>query len=87
MTQEQLAEAVGTAANVIHQLETGKTRLSDKWLNRLAPALGTRPGFLLEFAPDDMFSEYMITAMSVAKTDQRQALAILKTFRKTGTRD
>lgn len=87
MTQEELAEKIDTAANVIHQLETGKTRLSDKWLMRLAPALGTTPGFLLDHSPDDMDASFLEAALSVHPADRPQALQILRTFRKTGTND
>lgn len=51
MTQEQLAERVGTAGNVIGLIESGQRGLSDKWLRKLAPELGTTPGFLLDHSP------------------------------------
>jgi len=54
LTQDQLAELVGTAGNVIGLLEAGQRGLSDKWLRKLAPHLGTTPGFLLDHHPDDM---------------------------------
>lgn len=54
MTQADLAEAVGTNANVIHHLENGDRGLSHKWLVKLAPALGTTPGFLLDHNPFDL---------------------------------
>ena len=53
MTQAQLASIIGTEGSVISLLESGDRSLSDKWLRRLAPPLGTTPGFLLDYAPED----------------------------------
>lgn len=52
MTQADLASAVYTTAPVISLLESGARQLSVKWLNRLALALHTTPGQLLDHAPD-----------------------------------
>ena len=54
LTQAQLATLVDTEGSVISLLESGDRGLSDKWLRRLAPALETTPGLLLDFAPDDV---------------------------------
>lgn len=54
MTQAELAAIVGTEGSVISLLESGDRGLSDKWLRRLAPALGTIPGLLLDFHPDNV---------------------------------
>lgn len=86
MTQAELAEAVGTADNVISLLESGGRRLSDKWLYRLAPALKTRPGFLLEFDPNDANLEIVEAVVEIAPERRAQAIEILRTF-KTGTTD
>lgn len=87
MTQAELAEKVGTADNVISLLESGDRRLSDKWLYRLAPVLNTRPGFLLEFDPNDANLEIVEAVVEIAPENRQQAISILKTFRKTGTLD
>ena len=81
LTQEQLAEKVETAGNVIGLLESGQRGLSDKWLRKLAPVLGTTPGFLLDHSPYDLDTAFIDAAMNVAAEDRPQALAILKTFR------
>lgn len=52
LTQSQLAESIGTEGSVISLLESGDRGLSDKWLRRLAPPLGTTPGILLDFHPE-----------------------------------
>ena len=54
MTQAKLAEAVDTTGAVISLLEAGERGLSDKWLRRLAPVLGTTPGHLLDMDPHDV---------------------------------
>jgi len=87
LSQDKLAELAvpPTKGNVIHQLETGKQRLSDKWLYRLAPALGTTPGFLMDHDPNDLDTAFLEAALGVAPADRPQVLQILKTFRRTGT--
>lgn len=86
LTQDELAAKVGTAGNVISLLESGARRLSDKWLYKLAPALETRPGFLLEFAPDDADLS-ILKAIGEMDTERRpEALRLLQVF-KTGTHD
>lgn len=86
MTQEELAEKVGTAGNVISLLESGDRNLSDKWLRRLAPALRTRPGFLLEFSPHDADLSILEAITDVAPDRKGEALRLLQVF-KTGTHD
>jgi transcriptional regulator with XRE-family HTH domain len=54
LTQAQLAELVDTSDNVISMLESGDRQLSPNWLRRLAPVLGTTPGFLLDHGPYDI---------------------------------
>lgn len=84
ITQEQLAELVGTNGNVISLLESGARGLSDKWLMRLAPHLGTTPGFLLDYDPNDLDTEYLRAALNVPQERRKQAIEILKTFGETG---
>ena len=42
MTQEQVAEAIGTTQTVVARLESGKTMPSTRTLERFAKATGTR---------------------------------------------
>lgn len=86
LTQEELAAKVDTTGAVISLLESGGRGLSDKWLRKLAPALGTRPGFLLDFDPNDIDGDLLAAVMEVPKERRDQALGILRTF-KTGTHD
>lgn len=85
LTQQQLADAVEppTTKQVIQAVESGQRGLSDKWLRRLAPALGTTPGFLLDYAPEDIDSSYLEAALGVPREQRAQALEILRTFKKS----
>lgn len=84
LTQEELADLVGTAGNVIGLLESGERGLSHKWLLKLAPALGTTPGFLLDHDPNALDAAYLEAAMAVPTERRQMAIEILKTL-KTGT--
>ena len=68
LTQDALAEMVGASKATIGHLESGERRLSDKWLQRLAPALGTTMGRLLEHHPDEIDdrNDAFVTASPVA---------------------
>jgi transcriptional regulator with XRE-family HTH domain len=80
MTQSALAEKVNTTGAVISLLESGQRGLGDKWLRRLAPVLGTTPGHLLEFAPQDADTDIMQVWNDIAEDDRPQVLQIVKTF-------
>jgi transcriptional regulator with XRE-family HTH domain len=82
MTQDQLAEAVGTNNSVISLLESGGRQLSPKWLRKLAPALQTTPGHLLDHDPNDLSTSILDIWADVPPENQSQALDILKTFRR-----
>jgi transcriptional regulator with XRE-family HTH domain len=51
MTQEQLAELIGTNKGQIAKLETGRQRMNDDWLNSIAKALAAAPRQLMA-SPD-----------------------------------
>ena len=59
ISQSALADAVGTNANMIQYLETGERGLSAKWLRKLAPALDTTPGMLLDHDPSDLDNDIL----------------------------
>src|SRR5579859_2599053 len=81
LTVGELAKKAGTNAQTITDLEAGAVDLSSKWLNTLAPALSTRPGFLLEFDPNDSDPSIFDVFGAIPKERRGQALEILKTFR------
>lgn len=85
MTQEQLAEKVGTNANMIGYLESGERGLSAKWLRRLAAALDTTPGMLLDHDPNTLDSDVIDIWSHAGARERRQISEIAKTIVKTGT--
>lgn len=87
MTQEQLAEKVGTTASMISMLEAGERGLSAKWLRRLAPALDTTPGHLLDSDPHVMDSDIIDIWMRADQRQRRQLADIAKAIVRTGTND
>ena len=87
MTLEQLAEKVGTSPGMISMLESGDRGLSAKWLRRLAPALKTTPGHLLEHDPGDIPTDVLDIWASIDIRDRATAIRVLESFRKTGTHE
>jgi len=82
MTQAKLAEAVGTTGAVISLLESGDRGLSDKWLRKLAPVLGTRPGHLLEVDPNEVSDDILDIWEQIPEDKREQARDVLMTFRR-----
>jgi len=75
MTQEELAQAVGTTGAVISLLESSDRGLSAKWLRKLAVPLETRPGLLLDYHPEDLDTEFI---RSVTEAEPRLKRRIVK---------
>lgn len=87
LSQAELAERVGTNANMIHYLETGERALSAKWLRRLSPALDTTPGMLLDHDPSELDADILDIWGSASSRQKRQISEIARTLLKTGTND
>lgn len=85
MTQQELADAVGTAKSVISDLERGVVQLNDKWLRRLAPVLKTQPGHLLDYDPDELDNDIIDIWSRIDRNERPRAAAILRAL--TGTND
>ena len=85
LSQAALADAVDTTASVISMLESGDRGLSAKWLRRLAPALDTTPGMLLDHDPRDLDTDVLEIWVSAGKREQRQITEIAKTIVRDGT--
>lgn len=85
MTQQELADAVGTAKSVISDLERGVVQLSDKWLRRLAPVLKTQPGHLLDYDPSELDNDIIDIWSRIDTNERPRAAAILRAL--TGTND
>lgn len=84
MSQDALAEKIGTTKAVISLLENEKRPLSSKWLRKLAEALNTQPGHILDHDPNELPTDVFDIWSRIAKQDREQAARILRTFA-TGT--
>lgn len=84
LTQEQLAGMVTppTTASVISLLESGDRGLSNKWLTRLAPALRTKKGFILDMNPFEVATSILEIWAEIPEDEQPQAKTILETFKR-----
>lgn len=87
LSQEQLAEKVGTTGSVISMLEAGERGLSAKWLRKLAPALQTTPGHLLDHDPQEMDADIIDIWMHADNRQRRQISEVAKAIVRTGTND
>jgi transcriptional regulator with XRE-family HTH domain len=85
MTQQQLAEAVETNANMIQYLEKGERALSAKWLRRLAPILDTTPGMILDHDPHNLDRDILEIWATASNREKRQITDIAKAILRTGT--
>lgn len=86
MTQETLADKLDTSPSVISMLESGERGLSAKWLRRLAPVLGVQPGYILDFAPNDLDSDLLDIWVNTSPEQRRQLVDVAKAVvRRTGT--
>lgn len=87
MTQDELAEKVGTTKAVISLLESGNRPLSAKWLRKIAPVLNTTPGHLLDHDPNELPTDVIDIWASIDIRDRETARRVLESFRRTGTHD
>jgi transcriptional regulator with XRE-family HTH domain len=85
LTQEELGSLIGTTGSVISLLESGSRKLSPKWLRKLAPALNTSPGYLLDHDPDDLPTAILDVWAAIPEIDRPRALQVLQAFRRIGT--
>ncbi|WP_299327597.1 helix-turn-helix transcriptional regulator [Parasphingopyxis sp.] len=87
LSQAELGERIGTSHQVVGYLERGRTELSAKWLRKIAPALDTTPGMLLEHDPSDLDADIIDIWAHASLREKRQLTEIAKTITKTGTDD
>lgn len=82
MTQAELGAAIGTTNAVISLLESGDRKLSPKWLYRLAPALRTTPGHLMEHDPNDLPTDVLDIWVDVPEEDRPRVLKAIEAFKR-----
>lgn len=86
LSQDELAAKIETTKAVISLLENEKRPLSSKWLRRLAEALDTQPGYILDHDPNEISSDIFDIWSRIDEIDREQAARILSTFTRTGTK-
>jgi transcriptional regulator with XRE-family HTH domain len=77
----ELAKRSGVSAQTIREAESGGMDLSVKLLHKLADALSTTAGHIVDYTPADVDPTIFDTLSSIPKERRGQALEILKTFR------
>jgi transcriptional regulator with XRE-family HTH domain len=87
LTQAMLAELVGTNANMVQYLESGERGLSAKWLRKLAPALDTTSGMILDHDPNDLDSDIIEIWATASNREKRQLASLARVIVKDGTHD
>lgn len=87
MTQQELADAIGTSKSQISELERYNLQLSPKWLRRLAPVLDVQPGHILDHDPDELDNDIIDIWTRIPERDRASAAKALMGFIKTGTDD
>lgn len=85
MSQAELADAVGTNANMIGYLEGGERGLSAKWLRRLSGPLKTNPGFILEHDPRTLPTDIVEIWINASTEERRQLVNVVQAIVRTGT--
>lgn len=84
LSQDDLAAAINTTKSVVSLLENEKRPLSSKWLRRIADALNTRPGYILDHDPNEVEADIFDLWSRMSDTERGQAANILRALR-TGT--
>ncbi|MFX6015231.1 helix-turn-helix transcriptional regulator, partial [Acinetobacter baumannii] len=65
LSQQALAELVGTTNQQIGHLEAGRRRLTDAWMRRLAPALDVAPPELIADGADALSLDVELLATAI----------------------
>jgi len=81
LTVAQLSKKSGISAQTISGIESGEMDPSTKLMGKLADALDTTVGYLLDNLPEDADPNIFNAIKAIPKERRSQALEILKTFR------
>lgn len=91
LTQEQLAERIGTGKGQISKLETGAQRFNDKWIALCAEGLNIEPGDLLRDPKADDVRSLLLKApeeirdlLAAPEEVRERALKVISTLLKAG---
>jgi transcriptional regulator with XRE-family HTH domain len=78
MSQSDLADAVDTTQGMIAHLESGRSAMSAKWLRKLADALKTTPGHLLEHDPSALPTDIVEIWLDATPEQRAQLIDMAK---------
>ena len=81
----KLAEALGITPGMVSDLANSNRALSAKWLRRIAPALNTTPGLLLDHDPNDLDSDIIDIWVNADRDRRRQITEVAKALVRDGT--
>lgn len=86
---QQLAEKLGgtVTPGMVSDLANSNRALSAKWLRRLADALDTTPGFLLDHDPFQLPTDLLEIWEKANDAERRQLVDVAKAIVRTGTND
>lgn len=88
MTQQQLADAIGTTKSQISELERFNLQLSPKWLRVMAPVFRIQQGWIIDYNPEELDSDIIEIWTSILDEDRPSAVRALQGFiKRTGTDD
>lgn len=76
LTQEQLAELIGTTKQQLGRLEKGTRPLSNEWIEKIAGTLEVRPGELFNDFPEELEpkAQSLVDAFRHLPAEQQDAL-------------
>jgi len=78
LSQNELADMVDTTQSQITHLENGERALSAKWLRKLAKALRTTPGHLLDHDPRNLPTDIVDIWLDADPDERRQLIDMAK---------
>lgn len=85
LTQEELADRIGSSKASVGHWESGAREVAPKWLYPIAQVLSTSPGYLLDHDPNDLPTAILDIWADIPNDDKPRALEMLKVFKRTGT--
>lgn len=85
ITGAKLADKLGITPGMVSDLANSNRALSAKWLRRIAPALGTTPGMLLDHDPNELDNDIIDIWVNANSTERRQLIKMAKVIASTGT--
>ena len=74
----KLAEMLDVTPGMISDLANSNRALSAKWLRRIAPALGTTPGMLLDHDPLELDGDIIDIWINASSQERKQLTDVAK---------